>query len=266
MALLPIPRKPWPRAGYVLAAHLLIWTHPYSIMAVTLFIWNMVSRKEHRWFQAGFAISAILYYLIGVESQPMHLSSLEYLIPSLMSRVVSESLIGPNNRVHLQYLMGVKAFAIMVLIPVTGILFLAWKKWKVEQKWFLGVCLYLILVPLATSLISRDLGDYFHLLRGGSRYVYIPKLFFAMIVLLAARESIKRSAQLLKWGWALAVLLLFVNANSNVLYNTHKDPDRENLRFLGQLQSGTVPCEPGEEKIIYLDRGQWVLPVNPCRY
>lgn len=266
LALLPVPNNPWPRAGFTLAAHLMIWTHPYSIMALPLFFWQMASRQEHRWTQAGFVASAILYYLIAVERQPMHFGSIEFLIPNLLARVVCESLIGPNNRVHLQYLEGINILAVLMLITVAATLFLAWKKWHAEQKWFLAVCLYLILIPMAAALVSRDLGEYYHLLRGSPRYVYIPKLFFTVILLVTAREIFIRSAWLHQLRWALAILLLFVNSNSNVLYNTNRNMDRENLRFMRQLQSGTVPCGPREEKIIYLDRGQWVLPINLCRH
>ena len=41
LALLPVPNNPWPRMGVALAAHLMIWTHPYSIMALPLFFWQI---------------------------------------------------------------------------------------------------------------------------------------------------------------------------------------------------------------------------------
>ena len=264
--LMPLPKKLWPKVGVAIATHVMIWTHPYSIMVMPLLIWNIVIRKEFQWIQASFVVSALLYYFIAVERQPMHIESILYFIPTLLSRVVTESIIGPNNRVFLQYMEGVSIFAFTVLVPLIIVLFLTWKNWNKEQKYFFGVCIYLILIPLAAALLSRDLGDYYHLLRGSPRYVYFPKIFFLIIIFLTMRELLKRFAPLKKWCVALTIFLLYINANSNILYNTNTNTDRKTLRLMGHQLTGTVPCKSGEEKIVHRDQGQWVLPINLCRY
>jgi hypothetical protein len=266
ITLLPLPEKLWPKIGVALVTHLMIWTHPYSIMVMPLFLWNIAIRKKNAWIQASFVISALIYYFVAVERQPMHIESIAYLIPNLLSRVVTESIIGPNSLVFLQYQEGVSIFAIIILIFLTASIFLSWKKWNKEQKYFVGVCLYLILIPLTAALVSRDLGEYYHLLRGSPRYVYLPKIFFLVIIFIAIREMIKRYTPLKKWCIPLAVLILMINTNSNILYKTNTNTDRKTLRLTGHQLTGTVPCKLGEEKIVYRDKGQWVLPINLCRY
>lgn len=266
MALLPVPVKTWPKAGFAIAVHLLIWTHPYSIMALPLFFLNIAYCKANRWTQVGFAFSVIIYFFAGVRSHPPHLSSLEYFFPNLLSRVVTETLVGPNNRVHLQYFEGIKVLSFAILVGVGVILALAWRQWKPQHKLFLGICLYFILVPLAAALIGRDLGAYFHLLRGSPRYSYIPKLFFSVIVLLAASELFKRSTAFRKGHWALAAFLLFININSNIMYKTNIDDGKDTLAFTHRLKRETAPCRLGEEKFIYLNRGQWTIRANLCQY
>ena len=266
VTLMPLPKKLWPMVGVAIVTHVMIWTHPYSIMVMPLLVWNIVIRKEYKWTQASFVISALLYYFLAVERQPMHIESISYFVPTLLSRVVTESIIGPNSRVFLQYLEGVSIFAIMVLAPLIVVLCLNFKNWNKEQKYFFVVCIYLITIPLAAALVSRDLGDYYHLLRGSPRYVYFPKIFFLIIIFIAIQELLKRFAPLKKWCVALAIVLLYINANSNILYNTNTNADRKNLRLIGHQLTGTVPCTSGEQKIVYRDQGQWVLPINLCRY
>ena len=266
ITLMPLPKKLWPKTGVALVTHIMIWTHPYSIMVMPLFLWNIVIRKKNEWTQVSFVISALLYYFVAVERQPMHIESITYFIPNLLSRVVTESIIGANSRVFLQYMDGVNIFSILVVIPLTLIFLSSWKNWNKEQKYFFGVCIYLIMLPLAAALVSRDLGEYYHLLRGSPRYVYIPKLFFIVIILIAIRELIKRFSQIKIWCVPFAVLILIVNSNSNILYNTNTNTDRNILRITGHQLTGTVPCKSNEKKIVYRDKGQWVLPINLCRY
>jgi hypothetical protein len=266
LILIPLPKNLLPKICIAICAHILIWTHPYSIMVMPLLLWNIFIRKEFQWIQASFVISALLYYFIAVDRQPIHIESLTNLIPNLLSRVVTESIIGPNSRVFLQYMGGVYIFAILVLIFLIIVFLSTWKNWKKEQIYFFGVCIYLIMIPMIAALVSRDLGDYYHLLRGSPRYVYLPKIFFLVMVFIALRELIKKYAGVKKWWLALAVLTLIINSNSNILYKTNTNTDRKTLRLEGHQLSGTVPCRSGEEKIVYRGKGQWVLPINLCSY
>ncbi len=266
MVLLPVPVKPWRRLGFVLATHLLIWTHPYSMIVLPLFIWNMVSRKENRWEQASFVISAICYFLTAVNAHTLNLTALKYFIPNILNRVVVETLIGPNNRVHLQYLGGINALDFAILFSMGAIFIFAWKNWSREHKLLIFICLYYSLVPLVAAFIGRDLGDYFHLLRGSPRYVYLPKIFFTLLVLLAAYELFKKSSTFRKWHWVLTPLILLINVNSNVLYKTKIEVGKDTLAFTHQLKRNTVSCKPGDEKFIYFNRGMWTFNANICKH
>ena len=266
MALLPVPVKPLRRAGFVLAAHLLIWTHPYSIMVLPLFIWNAVARKKNRWAQTSFAISTVCYFLTAVRAYPPDLTALKYFIPNLMNRVVIESFVGPNNRVHLQYLGGIGALDFVIIFTMGAIFIFSWKNWKLEQKQFIWICLYFSLVPLFAALIGRELGEYYHLLRGSPRYVYLPKIFFTVLVFLAAYELFKKSAAFRMFHWVLAALILFINVNSNILYKTDIEVGKDTLAFTHKLKRESVPCPPGDEKFITFDRGGWTFHANICKY
>jgi len=266
MALLPVPVKPLRRAGFVLAAHLLIWTHPYSIIVLPLFIWNLVSRKENRWAQTSFAISTVCYFLTAVRAYPPDLTALKYFIPTFMNRVMIESFVGPNNRVHLQYLGGIGVMDLVIIVTMGAIFIFSWKNFKQEQKQFLLACLYLSLVPLLAALIGRDLGDYYHLLRGSPRYVYLPKIFFSALVFLAAYELFKKSFAFRKFHLVLGALILFINVNSNILYKTDISVGKDTLAFTHKLKRNSVPCQPGVQIFISFDRGQWTFPANLCKY
>jgi hypothetical protein len=265
MLLIPVPAILLYRSGYIFAAHLLIWTHPYTILALPLYFWNFMTNKNNRWVYSGFAISSILYFLIGVKSHPPDLSSLKFFIPNLLSRVVNEAFVGPNNRVHLQYLDVIGIIDSIILVTLSIIIIFCWKNLQKKQKKFLFICLYLCLVPLLAALVGRDLGDYYHLLRGSPRYVYLPKIFFTIIVLFTAFELYKKSPVFRRWYFPFTLLLLIINFNSNNLYKTDIEVGKETLAFTHQINLNSALCSNDEEKIISLERGQWTVHANLCQ-
>ena len=265
MVLLPVPTVLLYRTGYIFAAHLLIWTHPYTIIALPLYFWNVITNKNNRWVYFGFAFSTIMYFLIAVKSHPPDLSSLKFFIPNFLGRVVSEAFVGPNNRVHLQYLEGIEILDLLIFSTIFVIFIITWKNWQSKQKLFLFICIYLCLVPLLAALVGRDLGDYYHLLRGSPRYVYLPKIFFTVIVLFTGFVLYKKSQIFRRWHFVFVLLLLIINSNSNNLYKTNIDVGKETLAFTHQINRKSIKCSPDEEKIIKMERGQWTVHANLCR-
>ena len=265
MVLLPVPVFILYRVGYVTAAHLLIWTHPYTIIALPLYFWNFFTNKKDRWVYTGFALSSILYFLIGVKSHPPDFSSLKYFFPNLLSRVVNEAFIGPHNRVYFQYLDIIVIFDLIILSTLSFFIIFSWKNWQTKQKLFLLICLYFCLIPLVAALVGRDLGDYYHLLRGSPRYVYLPKIFFSTIVLFTAFQFYKISPWFQRWHFAIVLFFIFINFNSNNLYKTNIEVGKETLAFTHQVIRKSVKCSADEKKSISLNRGQWTVYVDLCK-
>jgi hypothetical protein len=265
IVLLPVPTILFHRIGFITAAHLLIWTHPYTIIALPLYFWKIFTDKNNKLVHSGFVLSTIMYFVIAVKSHPPDLTSLKFFIPNLLSRVVNEAFLGPNNRVHMQYLGGIGIFDFIILTTITLIIIFSWKNWETKQKFFLFISLYFCLVPLLAALVGRDLGDYYHLLRGSPRYVYLPKIFFTVIALISAFELYKNSPVFRRWNFAVILLILLINSNSNNLYKTNIEVGRETLAFTHQISKESVSCSSDEKKIISLERGQWTVHADLCQ-
>jgi hypothetical protein len=265
MVLLPVPVLLWYRVGYIAAAHLLIWTHPYTIIALPLYILNFITSKKNGLVYSGFVLSTIIYFLIGVRSHPLDFSSLKYFFPNLLSRVVNEAFVGSHNRVHFQYLDIIGIFDLIILSTLGIIIIFSWKNWQTKQKLFLFICLYLCVIPLVAALVGRELGDYYHLLRGSPRYIYLPKIFFFTIVLFTAFQIYKKSPVFQRWHFVIVLGLLFINLNSNTLYKTDIKVGKETLAFIHKVDRNSVLCSKDEHKNLSFDRGQWTFHIDLCK-
>ena len=263
LTFLPLPEKPWLRTSCLVFMHILIWTHPFALLTLPVYLYRVFRQPEHRWENGIFILSILSYFTFAVIHLPVHWHSLPFYPYTLMTRVVTEVVVGPYNRGWFIYMGLSNIFGFTVFLLTGIIIWLARKELKSREKWFLIILSYFILVPLAVSVLGRDLNVYYHLLGGSPRYTYISRLAFSMLGLSALFLLYQRSQFFRKAHWALMVLVLWINSNSLPLYHTSVKQGKEILDYIAYIDENRLDCSEGIEKIYYLRRGHWQFPGTP---
>lgn len=263
LAFLPIPKKILWKALYLFAVHVLIWSHPYCILVLPIYLYKLVFRNDNRWAYGFFTFSIFVYFGLALNHHPLNWSSLLHFPSSLLGRVITETVVGPMNRSLFQYLEISLIFGFLVIAFVAGMVGFSWKQMKVEEKWFYVISAYFVVTALVVALLGRELGDYYHLINGSPRYTYFPRIIFLMMLMAALFRLYQISSIFRKTHWVLAALVLFFNANANVLYKTDLEVGRSVRDYVAYLDQNQLDCAPGEERWFTLHRGDWRHPKTP---
>jgi hypothetical protein len=274
-AFLPIPKKFVSKALYLFAINVLIWSHPYCILVLPIYLYRLVFQNDNRWIYGLFTLSIFVYFGLALNHHPLNWNSLFYFQSSLLGRVVTEAIVGPMNRNWFQYLEVSLLFGFMAIVFVGCMAGFSWKKMEGKEKWFYTIAAYFMLSSLAVALLGRELGDYYHLINGSPRYTYLPRIIFVIIFLSALFRLYQISAIFKKTHWALAALVLTVNAEANVIYRTDLNVGQSVRDYVAYLDQNQLDCAPGEERWFTLHRGgwqypgtppDWSIPANLCRH
>ena len=257
LALLPIPRKFFSKAAYLAFVNILIWSHPYSILVFPVYLCRLIYIKEDRMGFGFLATSLSIYFLFGLQHHPLNWDSLQYFPSSLLGRVATDAVVGPFNRSWLQYQEASLIFGFVILAFVGIMIGFSWKKMRKEEKWFFAASFYFVLTSLAVALLGRELGDYYHLINGSPRYTYISRIFFLMMLLAALYRFYQISSVFRKTYWALGIMVLMINANSAMLYETDTNVGRSVLDYVAYLDQNRLDCAPNEKRWFTLHRGDW---------
>ena len=274
-AFLPIPKKFVWKGLYLFAINVLIWSHPYCILVLPIYLYRLVFQNDNRWVYGLFTLSVFVYFGLALSHHPLNWNSLYYFPSSLLGRVVTEAIVGPMNRSWLQYLEVSLIFGFLAIVFVGGMVGFSWKKMEEKEKWFYVLSAYFILSSLAVALLGRELGDYYHLINGSPRYTYLPRIIFLMMFLAALFRLYQISSIFKIAHWALAALVLTVNADANVVYKTDLQVGQSVRDYVAYLDQNRLDCAPGEERWFTLHRGgwqypgtppDWSIPANLCRH
>lgn len=263
LAFLPIPRKPFQKVFYLLFVNILIWSHPYTILILPVYLYRLIYQEENRWEYGVFSASLSAYFFIGLQHHPLNLGSLLYFPSSLLGRVATETVVGPLNRAWFQYLEISLIFGFLMIAFVGCMIGFSWKKMKRNEKWFYGIAAYFVVTTLAIALLGRELGDYYHLINGSPRYTYLPRITFLMMLMAALFRLYQISTVFRKTHWVLAALVLTINLNGNVLYKTDLKVGQSVRDYVAYLDQNPLDCAPGEERWFTLHRGGWQNPGTP---
>ena len=275
LTFLPLPEKNWVRKLNLVFMHILIWTHPFSLLILPIYLYRVLRIPEHRLENGLFVVSIFSYFLFAVMRSPLHWDTFPIYHYILMSRIGTEVVVGPYNLGWLNYMGLSITFGFIVFLLIGIIIWFSRRKLKTREKWFFILLGYFILVPLAVSMLGRDLNDYYHLLRGGPRYTYISRLAFLIMGLSALFLLYQKSKIFRKTHWVLAALVLTINANANVLYKTDLTVGQSVRDFVAYLDQNQLDCVPGEERWFALHRGnspqpgtpgEWSVTANLCRH
>ena len=276
MAFLPIPKKFFLKALYLFAVNVLIWSHPYCILLLPIYLYRLVFQKDNQWVYGVFALSALVYFGLAFNHHHTNWGSLLYFPSSLLGRVATDTVVGPLNRAWFQYLEISLIFGFLMITFVAGMIGFSWRQMKVEEKWFYVMSAYFVMVTLAVALLGRDLGEYYHLMINSSpRYIYIARMSFLLMLMTALYRLYQTSAIFRKAHWVLAVLVLAINSNSNVLFKTDLKEGQSVSDFVAYLDQNQLDCAPGEERWYTFRRGvwqhpgtppDWSIPANLCRH
>lgn len=275
VAFLPIPKKFIWKSLYLFAVNILIWSHPYCILVLPVYLYKLVFQNDNRWVHGVFALSVFVYFGLTLNHHPLNWDSLLYFPSSLLGRVVTETVVGPLNRTWLQYLEISLIFGFIMIAFVGCMIGFFWKKMEGKEKWFYVISAYFVVTTLAVALLGRDLGDYYHLINGSPRYTYLPRIIFLMMLMAALFRLYQISSVFRKAHWVLAVLVLTINTNGNVLYKTDLKVGQSVRDYVAYLDQNQLDCALGEEQWFTLRRGDWrhpgtppdwSVPANLCRY
>ncbi|MDH5762955.1 MAG: hypothetical protein OEZ51_08235 [Nitrospinota bacterium] len=263
LTFLPLPEKTWKRILQIILMHTFIWTHPFSFLALPFYLYRAIRQSEYRLENGIFAVSILCYFIFAVIHHPLHWEAFHLYPETLVSRVGVEAVVGPYNRGWLIYMGMTNVFGIIVFSLIGLILWVSRREMKVTEKWFIIIMAYFLLVPLAASILGRDLNEYYPLLRGSPRYTYISRLAFLLIILSALFVFYRKSKIFQMAHWVLLMLVLWVNSTSSVLYETSVSEGKDILDYIAYVDENRLECGEGEEKMYYFRRGRWQTPGAP---
>jgi len=262
LALLPMPRQITGRVFYVFGVNLLIWSHPLSLLMVPWYLWRWVKNVHYRATYGLFCLSAMLYGWFGTIPGRIAWPGGSNLLDAGLARVVGEALLGPRNRMLVQAAGDAVVFLVLFVLALAGMALLFYcsrhSRSRAEKEaltLFTAFAGLVFAVSMASRIASRNLSAEFTVAEWGAQYVYIPKMLFVVILLFSAYPWLKKSVRLRWLHGALAVAVLWVNLNGNVVYKTRVDNGKQILKFVGMLADGPATCRPDEKKYITLRKG-----------
>ncbi len=263
VAFLPIPKNLFWKSLYLFTVNTLIWSHPYCILVLPIYLYKLIFQKDNRWVYGLFALSIFVFIGLALNHHPLNWNSLYYFPSTLLGRVATETVVGPLNRTWLQYMEMSLLLGFVIIAVMAGVIATSWKTLKVEEKGFYTVSAYFILATLGVALMGRQLGDYYHLINGSPRYTYLPRIAFCVMGLAVLFQVYRQSALFRKAHWLLAGLVLILNTNGTVLYKTDRNVGQSVRDYVAYLDQNRLDCAPGEKRNFSLHRVGWQHPNTP---
>lgn len=268
LLFLPIPHKPAFRISYILGVILLICSNPGSILLAPVYGFRFLKEKAHRVEYGLFILAVGMFMLFGVESKSPSFSGLQYFVEIFKDRVVTDVLLGLGPRLYLQYLEVTGWLVACVLIVISIRLFLSWKDITPEEKEFIVLLCYMTVFMVLVSLIGRPNYGwklYYHV-GGGIRYVYISRILMAVLILVTLYYILKNFA--LYHGAFLSVLAIFfyIQTGNFIFYKTNIEVSESVTGFVRLLSQKNFSCLPGEERFVYLNKGQLYVSQSPGKW
>ncbi len=246
VTFLPIPKNFLGKALYLFAVNILIWSHPYCILILPVYLYKLAFQKDNRWVYVFFTLSVLVYFGLALGHHPLNWDSLRHLPSTLLGRVATETIVGPMNRAWFQYLEISLIFGFTMIAFVGCTIGFSWKKMEEKEKWFYVISAYFVMTTLAVALLGRDLGDYYHLINGSPRYTYLPRIIFLMMLMATLFRLYQVSSVFRKAHWVLAALVLTVNAEANIIYKTDLKVGQSVRDYVAYLDQNQLDCAPGE--------------------
>jgi hypothetical protein len=144
-----------------------------------------------------------------------------------------------------------------------------------KEREFAAGAFYFMIMVLAMSLVGRPDREWgnFHLLGSGMRYVYISKIIYLILFLVAIYYH-SRNFVLGKWlNAGFVLLIVYFHSSSMFLYKVDISRSVEIRKMMGLVAKNNFDCVSGQEKFIYLDSNstinyqqseQWNMKMRVC--
>ncbi|PIR00272.1 MAG: hypothetical protein COV66_07235 [Nitrospinae bacterium CG11_big_fil_rev_8_21_14_0_20_45_15] len=260
--LLPLPHKIGWRVPYIVFLHLAIWSHPLTVLIVPPLLYKILKEQAERPHRILLCLSAMIYYLWGTQHAKFHSFNLLETLQIFFIRVSAESAIGPVRRVDWAQAGATTALLILgfILTALLGIaLAKQWARMEENEKTTVAMLGFYLIGSAAVAIVfriqSRDLGMEYLSAVWGVQYTYLSKILFVFLFLVALKSMVWKEGA---WRWihlVSVVLLLAINANGKEVYQTREDNGRTVLKFVELIERNFPNCQPGEQKIVTLKKG-----------
>jgi len=260
--LLPLPQKTGWRILYIVFLHCSIWSHPLTVLIVLPLLYKISKEREERAHRILLCLSATIYYLWGTQHAKFKGFNLLETLQIFFIRVSSESAIGPVRRMDWAQAGATTALLILgiVLTALLGIaLAKQWGRMEEKEKTTILTLGYYLLGSAAIAIVfriqSRDLGMEYISAVWGVQYTYLSKILFVFLFLIALPSFVRKGGARRWIHLASIALLLAINANGKEVYQTREDNGRTILKFVELIERNLPNCQPGEQKIVTLKKG-----------
>lgn len=268
----PIPTSLKSLTGYTLVVILLIFSHPLSILAIPLCLIQFALNKQ--WPQR-FCLAVCLFAIIGYQlTGVQHTSSVVISIDSLMwalkvflARVIFESVFGTHvttlliNGGSFRYVCGM---GVCILGLVFGMVLASARPHRNALIAWAAIMSALAIVWISTlTRYTEPEARMIHLAEPYlQRYIYVPKLIFASIILCQAAPLFFACTTGRIWIRTLFLASLFfylasVNYNNAYLYRESVAEGLQVREFLRLAHSDLKRAKEGQsfQSLHTLDRG-----------
>jgi len=239
-------------------------SHPLAVTLAPLgFLPAARNAQPNRWmsFTSALIVYALLVVIVAKPGgQDLSFSLLRSLdcAPALLFRVGLESFVGFHGWQWLVACGSTIAIgaAILCWLAFAALLSLSLRKWSAKTRTFAIACGWLMIAPLAASLLLKDINwhDPWSI-----RYLWLSRVAFLLIVTICVTTLASRWVALM-----IALVMAAVLTSSNASYHQHAE-DGDTLRlFVNQLQ--TQEQNDGHRRLIdaRLDReGQPPIIIRP---
>ena len=84
---LPMPKKLFWKMLYLFGINILIWSHPYCILILPVYLYKLAFQKDDRWVYGFFILSIFVYFGLNISHHPLNWDSLRHFPSSLLGRV-----------------------------------------------------------------------------------------------------------------------------------------------------------------------------------
>jgi hypothetical protein len=260
--LLPLPHKIGWKILCIVLLHLAIWSHPLTVLIVLPLLYKISKEREERPHRILLCLSSMIYYLWGTQHAKFHSFNFLETLQIFFIRVSAESAIGPARRMDWAQAGATTALLILGIV-LTAILGRAlakqWARMEEKEKTTVAILGYYLLGSAAVAIVfrvqSRDLGMEYLSAVWGVQYTYLSKILFVFLFLVAL-QSIVWKGGARHWIHLTSIaLLLAINASGKEVYQTREDNGRTVLKFVELIERNFPNCQPGEQKIVTLKKG-----------
>jgi hypothetical protein len=192
LSVLPWPESPWRRCGAWVAANILVWSHPLTILVAPVFLYRVVRDRRHLVLDALVLCNLLLHQLVGVQESGVFAGmSLAEAVGKLARSAANTCLVVGATAFRAAFGPEAHTWAesqawIPVVLWSAGILVAAGvaARRSPRVRTVVGVLAYVVVTISFLSVLVRD-AQGTEQFNTAPRYVYLPTLaFLALYVLL----------------------------------------------------------------------------------